>query len=48
MGADGFLWVRWVVWARGNTKTRQAHTKNEPADHNFDIMAGEISPDMMF
>ena len=48
MGADGFLWVRWVVGARGNTKTRQAHTKNEPADHNFDAMAGEISPDMMF
>ena len=48
MGADGFLWVRWVVWARGNTKTRQEHAKNEPADHNFDAMAGEISPDMMF
>ena len=48
MGADGFLWVRWVVGARGNTKTRQAHIKNEPADHNFDAMAGEISPDMMF
>ena len=48
IGVNGFLWVRWVVGARGNTKTRQAHTKNESADHNFDAMAGEISPDMMF
>ena len=48
MGADGFLWVRWVVGARGNTKTRQAYSKNDHAGHNFGAMTGEISPDMMF
>ena len=48
IGANGFLWVSWVVGARGNTKTRQAYAKNDHAGHNFGAMAGEISPDMMF
>ena len=35
-------------WGHGGTQKLGKHiTKNEPADHNFDAMAGEISPDMM-
>ena len=48
MGADGFVWVRWGAGAWGDTKTRQADTKNDHTGHNFGAMAGEISPDMMF
>ena len=45
MGADGCG----GIWGtQGGTKTKQKEPKNEHADHFCDVMAGEISPDIMF
>jgi hypothetical protein len=45
MGADGCGGIR---GAQGDKKTRQEEAKNGGAGYFKVIMAGEISPDMMF
>ena len=48
MGADGSEWVRREARYKGNTKTRSTGDIYGPIAHDFEPMAGEISPDMMF
>ena len=48
MGADGSEWVHGEARHKGNTKTSPTGDIYAPIAHDFEPMAGEISPDMMF
>ena len=48
MGLNGCLWVHWGIGGTGDTETRQAGGIYGRSGQDLGLMAGEISPDIMF
>ena len=48
MGVYGCGWVGWVAGGTGDTETRQAGGIYGRAGQDLGLMAGGISPDIMF
>ena len=48
MGKGGCVWVLWGTRDINNTKTSQPRGIKGVSDQDLGVMAGEISPDIMF
>ena len=48
MGAYGFLWVRWGPGTQKHKRNKVKIDKNGQIGYFFALMAGEISPYVMF